>query len=247
MTRRSSLCWGIILFFVVVSLAATRFEDRPPIAPVNELLGSPYNDYLGPPIVARVVAIEDLNGDLDSFPDTGETAQIRIALSNKTSTEYTNVQAAIWSLDPTITRVTASVAVGTIPANSEVIVTAPIEFKVSGFAERGGAAVTCASGTCSNFVKRSGDHGAIVPCTSAVSCRRTPDQAYFGRLEFSLVSDQANPLGSPLVIPIELDLNVSNAAAATTTFSHGFEGALAPFVLMTLDTNKASNSLSIGY
>jgi len=203
--------------------------------------------YEGPPIVVRVLRVEDLDGDLDSYADTGETANLFFSVSNKTTTGYTAVVATMFPLDPKITCVTPSIAVGMLPAGADVTVAVPIQFKVHAFAERGGAVVTCTAGTCSNLVVRDGVHGATVPCAAAADCTRTPDQTYAGRIGISLTSAELAPLGPVLDVSIELDLNVAQPVAATSEFAEGFEPGFGSFTFMNLDSARATNALSDGY
>jgi hypothetical protein len=46
---------------------------------------------------------------------------------------------------------------------------------------------------------------------------------------------------------VDLDLNVTSRAAATSSFSEGFEGGFGNWVLDPIDDGKATNALSDGY
>jgi len=178
--------------------------------------------------------------DGDGYPDTNETVDMFITVSNKTGQNLTNVVANLATNDPKIDCLLKSaINIGSIPANGLVNSVDAFRFKVAASADRSGAVpvVTCISGSCSNFAGS---------CSIASDCVRTVNQDYSAAFTITLAADQFDINNTPQGLTADIDLNSQNAVAATTTFTEGFESGFTNFVLSNLDDSLATNTLSNG-
>lgn len=178
--------------------------------------------------------------DGDGFPDTSETVDLSVMLSNKSGAALTGVFVRLATTDPKVACVTTSVVTfGTVAAGATVGSPSPFRFRVAPTADRAGVVppVVCASSACSNGA------GA---CTSASECQRGLADPYAARFRAIVFAD-AFPEGlASNDLDIELDLDASAPAQATSTWTEGFESGLAAMVHQNLDSNIASNALSDG-
>ncbi len=178
--------------------------------------------------------------DGDGFPDTDETVDLPVLLSNKSGSDLTNVVVRLWSVDARVDCVGSSiVAFGAVPAGATVGSPTPFRFRIGGTADRAGAVppVTCSSGACSNGAGR---------CASPADCVRTPSDAYAARFQATVHADQLPPEGETDRFDVELDLDSSAPAQATSTWIEGFEAGMGGLTFQNLDANQATNALSDG-
>ncbi len=200
-------------------------------------------------VTATLVRVNDVLGDHDGFPDTNETVDLYLLISNQTRSTLDDVVVEIATDDPKIDCIeVSSVVLGTLAAGEERIVPSPFVLHVHPRAERSGPAVTCVDpgpdGRCSNFVRVPGG------CIAAADCVRSVAQDYAVVLQVLVASDPPLPaLDFPRrrEIVLDLDLDSAQAAGITTTFTEGFESGLGVFTLQTLDGGRATNALSDGY
>jgi len=113
-------------------------------------LTSPYPDVsfelgildLGPcfpprALTSRAVRWNDIDGDTDGYPDTGETVDLLVAVRNRSNIDLTGLVATLSTTDPRIECVVSpAVAFGSLPAHSEATAPAPLRFRVSPVADR---------------------------------------------------------------------------------------------------------------
>jgi len=178
--------------------------------------------------------------DGDGFPDTDETADLSFLVSNKSGQPLTNVVVRFWTTDSRIACISTAVSqIGTVPAATTVPSPTPFRFRVAATADRGGTspAAACVAGACSNGA------GA---CAAAADCARTALDGYAARFYATVTADQLPPEGETDSLDIELDLDSTTAASATSTMFEGFEGGLTGTVSMNLDAGIATNALSDG-
>jgi len=184
------------------------------------------------------------NGDIDGFPDTNETFNLFLTVSNKTNIPLTNVVVQVSSADPKIDCILTGVSV--IPSmdgrgGANAIKETPTAFvlHISPSADRAGAvpAAACNAGVCTNGA------GA---CASAANCVKTTFDTYAALLNVSVSADQFDVNAQPQSIGLDLDLNSANPVGATAQFVEGFEAGFGNFTFLNLDGNLASNSASNG-
>jgi hypothetical protein len=190
----------------------------------------------------------DVNGDADGYADTNETIDLFLTVHNPSrSPDLTNVVVEVSSLDPRIDCVApSSVTIGSVPSGTDVETPVAFRLHVHPDADRAGPSVVCIapgpSGICSNFVRVEGG------CSSDADCHRTADQNYSGVLSVKIRSEEfpVSPR-DPQSVAIDLDLDVVNPVAPTSTFVEGFEAGLLNFLHVNLDEDRASNAASDGY
>lgn len=194
----------------------------------------------------RVVSyrVDDIDGDRDGYPDTGETADLYLSVWNATASTLTNVTVQASTSDPRIDCLLATpVTIPSLLAGSTVELPAAFQFRVADTADRSGTnpAATCAQGVCSNGA------GA---CTTVTQCQKTSADDYSALFRITSGADQAAAASRSLAVT--LDLNVSNSVDTTSTYTEGFESGLGSFQFMNLDVDylggsMASNFLSNGH
>jgi len=204
----------------------------------------------GPPEVPRspsnvfsIQAVEaaDIDGDLDAFPDTGETVDLRLTLKNNSDVTLHHAVAWLFTDDPRIDCMAVpSVAVGTLPPDSAVTPASPFRFRVSEDADRAGSVppVACVAGVCSN-----GPGGCAVPA----DCARSVTQPYAATFLVVLTADEIVPSRAIGPVVLDLDLNAATVHQPTATFVESFESGIGVWSLEALDSNRATNALSNGY
>ncbi len=177
--------------------------------------------------------------DGDGYPDTNETADLYVTLSNKNFFDVTNLVVQASANDPKIECLLLTVQTVSSLASRGSVEVGPFRFKVNGLADRGGTvpAVSCASSVCSNGA------GA---CTISTECRKTRDDVFAATFTLAMSADQFDLNQTPQQIALDLDLDSSNPVVTTSTFTEGFEAGLGNFQLMNMDVNIASNSASNG-
>ncbi len=178
--------------------------------------------------------------DGDGYPDTNETADLYVTLSNKNFFDVTNLVVQASANDPKIECVLLSVNTVSSLASRGSVEVGPFRFKVSGLADRGGTvpAVSCASSVCSNGA------GA---CTISTECRKTRDDLYAATFTLAMSADQFDLNRTAQRVVLDLDLDSSNPVVNTLTFTEGFEVGFGNFQLMNLDVGIASNLASDSY
>jgi len=199
-----------------------------------------------PGVVVKSFHVLDLNGDQDGYPDTNETFELLIGVSNKWALDLANVVIRISTEDPKIDCILEPVvAVGDLPAGTDVDEAASFRLHVHPRADRGDPQVVCnnpgSGGTCSNFVAVSGG------CLSDSDCRRTTIDDYDAEVTVAISADQLGVQTRPQTIALDLDLDSVQSSVPTTTFGEGFEVGFGIFTFQNLDSNLASNSASDGY
>jgi len=175
--------------------------------------------------------------DGDGYPDTNETVDLYVTLSNKHSFDVTNLVVQASVSDPKIECVLSSVRTVASLAASGSVEVGPFRFKVSGLADRGGTvpAVSCASSVCSNGA------GA---CTISTECRKTRDDVYAATFTLAMSADQFDLNQTAQQVALDVDLDSSNPVVTTSSYAQGFELGFGNFQLQNLDVNIASNSAS---
>jgi len=185
--------------------------------------------------------IADLDGDRDGYPDTNETFELSLSLTNRWDVDVTNVVAHLSTTDPRLDCISVpTVSVGTVAAGATVSLPTPFRLHVAPEADRAGTVplVVCTAGACSNGA------GA---CSTAANCQKTIDDDYSAAVMVVLTGDQ---LPAPQALPaiaVDLDLDAAAPAMSTSTFAEGFEAGFGNFTFMNLDVGRASNSLSDGF
>lgn len=199
-----------------------------------------------PGVQLKSFRVVDLNGDNDGYPDTNETVNLFVTVRNAAvSQDLTNVVIAMNMGDPKIDCIVPSASTVPVLAAGAEAEMPPFRLHVHPDADRAGTAVNCnnpgPSGTCSNFVDVAGG------CLLDSDCHRTAAQDYLTDLMVTVTSDQDLVPRQLQAIRLDVDLNVENPAAPTTTYSEGFESGFGRFMFLNLDYDKASNSASDGY
>ncbi len=178
--------------------------------------------------------------DGDGYPDTNETFDLYVTISNKSHVNLTNVVLHAGVNDPKIECSIHSVAMmASLAADATVEVPSPFRFKVSATADRAGTApaATCSNGACSN---------GAGPCVGSAQCMKTPSDDYSAQFTIPLSANQFDLNAAPQRIALDLDLDAVNPVIATSSFTEGFEGGFGNFQLLNLDANIASSTLSNG-
>lgn len=178
--------------------------------------------------------------DGDGFPDTDETVDLSVLLSNKSGQSLSGVSVRLWSTDPKVDCIANPVIVfGAIAPGATVPSPAPFRFRVAATADRGGTAppATCAAGACSN---------GAGSCVVAADCARTALDAYAARFHATVTANELPAGGETDIFAVELDLNSTTAERTTSSFVEGFEGGAAGVFFMNLDDSLATNALSDG-
>lgn len=178
--------------------------------------------------------------DGDGFPDTDETVDLSVILSNKSGQSLTDVSVRLWTVDSKVDCISNPVvAFGSVAAGASVASPASFRFRVAPTADRAGTspAASCAAGTCSNGAGR---------CAVAGDCSRTILESYAARFFATVTASQLPAGGETDAFEIELDLNSSVAASTTATVVEGFETGLGNMFMMNLDASLESNALSNG-
>jgi len=224
-----------------VTFTVHTFSDARPLWTYWDEFG-----HVCPGVLVKSFRVVDVDGDHDGYPDTNETFELWIGISNKWPVGLTGVVARVSTEDPRIDCILEpAVAFGDLPPDADAEATVPFLLHVHPDAERGGSTVVCNNpgpgGTCSNFVSVSGG------CQGDADCRRGVADDYSARITVTISANQPGAQTRPHAIPLELDLDSDHMSALTTTFHEGFEAGFGAFVFQNLDANKASNSLSDGY
>jgi len=140
----------------------------------------------GPPIPFVIVATEyrDLNGDIDRFPDTGETGRVVVTVRNN-SGALTNAKFTLSSSDPDVTCLSATVVqVGSI-AQGQTLTVGSLNPGLQGFQFRVSSTMQTVQVT----------NPARVDLCLKLKANQTPGQGV-GPVCFSLVADLDLPAGS---------------------------------------------------
>ncbi len=189
----------------------------------------------------RSVEVHDLDGDHDGSADTGETVELTVTIANNSHREIRDVVAHLRTEDPKIDCVPVpDAALGTMAAAASATTVTPFRFRVSPTADRGGTApaVQCIAGACTNGA------GA---CTGASQCARSASQLYAATFFVVLTGDGLPEMRTQGPLVLDLDANIQSRSGTTTTSVEGFEAGLSAWTLESLDSNRATNTLSDGY
>ena len=192
-------------------------------------------------VVVRSFRLQEVAGDADGFPDTGETVDLYLTLINKTGMDLTRIVVAAATSDAKVECFLRSlVSLSSFSAGAAVEVPVPFTFRVSPSADRAGIVppVSCTNGVCSN---------GAGSCTTPPQCQKTVNDDYSAAFTITISVDQFDASQAAQRIVVDMDLDSSGPAAATSTFVEGFETGFGNFQLQNLDVGIASNSASNGY
>ena len=187
------------------------------------------------------VRVQDLDGDLDGWADTGERAELWVTVANKTGRDLPRVIVRLATDDPKIDCIDSfEVALGSMAAGTGVETPVPFRFRVSALADRSGTVppVLCASGSCSN---------GAGSCATPSDCVRTAQQEYAASFWIVVSGHVPWPERAQGPVVVDLDLDVTSRSGTTSTWTQGFETGISAWVPDAQDANRASLALSDGY
>ncbi len=170
-------------------------------------------------LILRSLRVVDLDGDHDGFADTGETVELHVTLSNKSSVDLANVVGVLSTGDPKIECISSSVIrIDSLPAHGDAEAPAPFRFRVSDAADR------AASG-------------------------RTVDQAYAAAFKIALTADGYAGSSKALALDLDLDASNPSTSTTTFTegFEQGFGSFQFMNLDMNKASNSLSNGYRCQY